>query len=106
MFFKRIKSLQTLDTIKEGLVILDRWVEEDPLFPKNQQKLHIVDDKRGYNIYKNLTAVMMEMVYKMKLVPDLFIFLDSDVETCIRNIKLRNDESEKKIKPEYIEGML
>jgi deoxyadenosine/deoxycytidine kinase len=100
MVQKRLLTIDKLNLFKEGLIILDRWVEEDCLFPANLYKSKIADEKR-YKIYKKLFEILIKKAPKM----DCFIFLKNSPETCFKNLKTRSNQSESKIPLDYLKSL-
>lgn len=79
-------------------VIQDRSIYEDvEIFAKNLHQLRRME-KRDYFNYKNL---FKEMVSYLKP-PDLIVYLKANVETLLKQIKLRGRGFEKSIEEEYI----
>lgn len=71
-------------------VILDRSIHEDTVFAEINADLGNIE-QRNWKTYlqgfQDMQALLPE--------PDLYIFLDAPVETCLQRIKLRARESEK-----------
>jgi len=100
MVQKRLLTINELNDFKEGLVILDRWVEEDCLFPANLYKNKIADKKR-YDIYKSLFDILIKTAPKVYF----FIYLKNSPETCFANLQKRNNQSESKVPLDYITSL-
>lgn len=70
-------------------VILDRSIHEDTVFAQINAEIGNINP-RNWNTYlqgfQDFQAFLPE--------PDLYIFLDADVETCLTRIKLRGREAE------------
>ncbi len=95
--FKIHKEITELDKS----VIQDRSIYEDvEIFAKNLHKLGRMEN-RDYETY---TSLFTEMTHYLKH-PDLLIYLRTDIETLLKQIKLRGRDFEKNIEKNYLEEL-
>jgi deoxyadenosine/deoxycytidine kinase len=79
-------------------VIQDRSIYEDvEIFARNLYLMGRME-KRDYENYRNLFYEMVDYLQP----PDLIVYLKADVETLIKQIRLRGREFEKSIEPKYL----
>lgn len=82
-------------------VIQDRSIYEDvEIFARNLYNLGRMSE-RDYNTY---SALFREMTSYLKS-PDLLIYLKADIETLIKQIKIRGRDFEKNIEISYLEEL-
>jgi len=94
---KRFRDHKTIVESKNS-VIEDRSIYEDAeIFAKN---LHAIGkmDERDYKNYRELYSIMLEFLKP----PDLLIYLDTRIETLLKQIAKRGREYEQSIPPEYL----
>jgi hypothetical protein len=84
-----------------GSVVQDRSIYEDvEIFARNLHEMGDMD-KRDYENYRELFSIMVDYLKP----PDLLIYLRANVETLIKQIKLRGREYEQSIKKDYLERL-
>jgi len=82
-------------------VIQDRSVYEDAeIFARNLHEQGSMED-RDYESYRELYQIMCDLVPP----PDLVIYLQADVETLLRRIRLRGRDYEQSIDPTYLQRL-
>lgn len=82
-------------------VIQDRSVYEDAeIFARNLYEQGSMED-RDYQSYRELYQIMCDLVPP----PDLVIYLQADVETLLRRIRLRGRDYEQSIDPAYLQRL-
>jgi len=84
-----------------GSVVQDRSIYEDvEIFARNLHEMGNMDN-RDYENYRDLFNIMVEYLKP----PDLLIYLRANVNTLLKQIKLRGREYEQSIKREYLERL-
>ncbi len=82
-------------------VIQDRSVYEDAeIFARNLYEQGSMEE-RDYRSYRELYQIMCDLVPP----PDLVIYLQADVETLLRRIRLRGRDYEQGIDPAYLQRL-
>ncbi|MEX0639300.1 MAG: deoxynucleoside kinase [Balneolaceae bacterium] len=89
--FKQQQALSSKDLFHQ-MVISDYLFEKDRIFAR----LNLNEDELG--LYDTIYNIMTGIAVK----PDLIIFLQSSVESLMKNIKKRGREYEKQISEEYL----
>lgn len=89
--FKQQQALSSKDLFHQ-MVISDYLFEKDRIFAR----LNLDEDELG--LYDTIYNIMTGIAVK----PDLIIFLQSSVESLMKNIKKRGREYEKQISEEYL----
>lgn len=89
--FKQQQALSSKDLFHQ-MVISDYLFEKDRIFAR----LNLDEDELG--LYDTIYNIMTGIAVK----PDLIIFLQSNVENLLKNIKNRGREYEKQISEEYL----
>ncbi|MGC8595509.1 MAG: deoxynucleoside kinase [Candidatus Kryptoniota bacterium] len=96
----RFKSHKEIVEMKES-VIQDRSIYEDvEIFARNLHEMGNMD-QRDYENYKELFSIMVEYLKP----PDILIYLRANVDTLLRQIKLRGRPFEQGISREYLERL-
>lgn len=81
-------------------VIMDRSIYGDAIFAaRNYLDGNI--DKIGYQTYMH----MREVMFRYLMVPQITIYLEASVKTCVRRIAARNRTFESSIGPKYLQGL-
>jgi deoxyadenosine/deoxycytidine kinase len=82
----------------DRVVISERSVFSDRLFWETKRRNGDVDDTL-HGIYMNMWKKWQKLTPKES--PDLFIYLDASLETCMQRLKERGRESESNVSWEY-----
>jgi deoxyadenosine/deoxycytidine kinase len=96
----RTKKNAKIKNEKNGLIIIDRWFEEDKIFPISLYQDKIAG-KNDYEIYMKLYKILS----KDFIIPDCLIMLKPSVKKCFENSKKRNNKSEDLLTLDYIEQL-
>lgn len=99
MVNKRYDSIKNLKNNK-GLLIVDRWLTEDKIFPENLLKTGLADATR-YKIYTSQFKKLLNATPE----PDMLLFLDVPAEQCYKNLRKRNNKSEEGVTLDYIKSL-
>ncbi len=91
--YNQLKNQLQNPDIFSSFIVSDYYFAKSLIFAKNTLK----DDE--YNLYRQIFYA----IYKNLPRPDLYVYLNLPVEKLLINIKKRNREYEKNIKPEYLE---
>ena len=82
-------------------VVQDRSIYEDvEIFARNLHEMGNMD-KRDYENYRDLFSIMVDYLKP----PDLLIYLRANVNTLVRQIKLRGRSFEQSISKDYLERL-
>jgi|YelNatPaOPRAMG01_1025707.scaffolds.fasta_scaffold00358_29 deoxyadenosine/deoxycytidine kinase len=96
----RFKSHKEIVEMNES-VIQDRSIYEDvEIFARNLYEMGNMD-RRDYESYKELFSIMVDYLKP----PDILIYLRANVDTLLRQIKLRGRPFEQSISREYLERL-
>jgi deoxyguanosine kinase len=77
------------------LLIADYYFTKSAIFARNTLK------KDEYNLFRRIFDIIFETMPK----PDLYIYLNSDVDVLMRNIEIRGRDYEQDIDPSYLENI-
>ncbi len=91
--YNQLKNQLQNPDIFTNFMVSDYYFAKSLIFSKNTLK----DDE--YNLYRQIFYA----IYKNLPRPDLYVYLNLPVDKLLINIKKRNREYEKNIKPEYLE---
>lgn len=92
--FKQQQNIMTPDLFDEGIVS-DYIFEKDRIFAR----INLDDDELA--LYDNIFGIMAGISAQ----PDLVVYLQSNVNRLMNNIKQRGREYEKNISPEYLQEL-
>ncbi|HUI29028.1 MAG TPA: deoxynucleoside kinase [Candidatus Acidoferrales bacterium] len=96
----RFKNHKKIIEMPES-VVQDRSIYEDvEIFARNLHEMGNMD-RRDYENYRELFNIMVDYLKP----PDLLIYLRANVNTLMKQIKLRGREYEQSIKKEYLERL-
>lgn len=97
---KRFKDVVEISR-SQKTIVQDRTIFEDAcIFAPNLHKMGMMTD-RDFNTYLDLFELMMSLV---KL-PDLMIYIRSDISNLVEHIQKRGRDFEKSIRIDYLEGL-
>jgi deoxyadenosine/deoxycytidine kinase len=99
IFFLLSRYQQHLDMMQPEL--FTRFVVADYCMPKDRifAQLNLADDE--LRLYDRLYSLLVGRLPR----PDLVIYLEAAVETCVKRIKMRGREFERGIDPEYLQRL-
>ncbi len=86
------KEIRNRDLFK-SFIVADYYFTKSLIFAKNTLK----DDE--YTLYRRI----FDIIYSSLPKPDLYVFLYSDIDRLLKNIKKRGRDYEQDISPEYLE---
>ncbi|GMU86185.1 MAG: deoxyadenosine kinase [Ignavibacteriales bacterium] len=99
MFFlvSRYKQLEGLhqNSLFTNFIVSDYIFEKDRIFAS----INLSDEE--FRLYDSIYPMFSQNIRK----PDLVIFLDSDVDRLVYNVKLRNREMEKAVTADYLAAL-
>ncbi len=101
LFFLLSRYRQQVDEIRQSDLFAQSIVT-DYLFNKSRIFAAITLDEREQTLF-NTTANVLERDIP---VPDLVVYLQSNTQRLMRNIKLRDRDYERGMNPEYIEALV
>jgi deoxyadenosine/deoxycytidine kinase len=97
---KRFKDIVEISKSKET-VVQDRTIFEDArIFAPNLHEMGMMSD-RDFNNYTDLFDLMMSLVR----LPDLMIYIRSDIPNLVSQIQKRGRDYEQTIRIDYLEGL-
>ncbi|SET28140.1 deoxynucleoside kinase [Prevotella sp. kh1p2] len=97
---KRFKDIVEISKSKET-VVQDRTIFEDArIFAPNLHAMGMMSD-RDFNNYTDLFDLMMSLVR----LPDLMIYIRSDIPNLVSQIQKRGRDYEQTIRIDYLEGL-
>ncbi len=76
-----------------SLLISDYYFTKSAIFSKNTLK----EDE--YNLFRKIFNIIFEQMPK----PDLYVYLNNNIENLLKNIEIRGREYEQSIEPEYLD---
>jgi deoxyadenosine/deoxycytidine kinase len=83
------------------LDLFDRLVVADYTMPKDRIFARLNLDDEEFRLYDRLYQLLTPLLPK----PDLVIYLEGSVETCLRRIRLRGREFERAMDPTYLQRL-
>jgi deoxyadenosine/deoxycytidine kinase len=96
----RFKNHKKIVEVPES-VVQDRSIYEDvEIFARNLHEMGNMDN-RDYENYRELFSIMVDYLKP----PDLLIYLRANIETLMKQIRLRGREYEQSIKRDYLERL-
>ncbi len=96
----RFKNHKKIIEMPES-VVQDRSIYEDvEIFARNLHEMGSMD-KRDYENYRELFNIMVDYLKP----PDLLIYLRANIDTLMKQIKLRGREYEQSISKDYLERL-
>jgi len=94
----RVRSvLKAIKRYPDGILILDRIVNEDYLFAQVSHQIGYIDD-RDWETYSKLYEILMPLIPT----PEAIIYLHTDIDTMMERIKTRGRQAEVNISREYL----
>jgi deoxyguanosine kinase len=96
LFFLLSRHQQHLELAQREL--FTRFVVADYTMPKDRIFAHMNLDDEEFRLYDRLYHLLTAHLPK----PDLVIYLEASVETCMQRIRMRGREFERGIDPDYL----
>ncbi len=101
LFFLLSRYRQQMDEVMQP-DLFQRALISDYHFVKNRIFAHITLEDRELKLYENVYTLLEKNV----VTPDLVVYLQSNPERLMRNIRLRDRSYERNINPEYIASLV
>jgi len=98
MFFLLSRYKQQLDEFSQP-DLFEQLIIADYHFLKNRIFAHLTLEEREYNLYDRVISALEPTI----VTPDLVVYLQSNVERLMQNIRQRDREYERNIQPKYIQ---